>query len=96
MRIGTTENNIRHPFVNKRQLFSLSSIGFCKVAVVLENFSLAFSIKWNIRNHFDGVFKEYLSDVRWYVCFRKIMISVFDELRKAQNAGASATPLLQS
>ena len=60
-----------HPFVNEHQLFSVVSMGNCKVVVLPENWSLAFSVWWNNRNHFDGVFMEYLSGIQPHVYFLK-------------------------
>ena len=56
--IATTENGVRHTWT-------------CQVVVVPESLSLACSIWWKNRNHFDGVFKEYLSGIHWHVCFWK-------------------------
>ena len=59
------------PFINQHQLFSLVSMGNRKVVVLPENWSLAFSIWWNNRNHFDGIFMEYLSGIQSHVYFWK-------------------------
>ena len=59
--------NARYPFTNEQQMFPLRSMGTCQVVVVLESLSLACSIWWNNRNHFDGIFKEYLSGIHWHV-----------------------------
>ena len=61
--------NAWHPFVYEHQLFSFVSMGNCKDVVLPENLSLAFSIWWNNRNHFDGVFMEYLSGIQPHVYF---------------------------
>ena len=61
--------NARYPFSNEHEMFPLSSLGICQVVVVPESQSLACSIWWNDRNHFDGVFKEYLSGIHWHICF---------------------------
>ena len=63
--------NARYPFTNEHQMFPLSSMGTWQVVVVPESLSLACSIWWNNRNHFDGVFKEYLSGIHRHVCFWK-------------------------
>ena len=49
----------RCPFTSEYQMFPWSSVGTCHVVVVPESPSLACSIWWNNRNHFDGVFKEF-------------------------------------
>ena len=59
------------PFTNEHQMFPLSSMGTCQVVVAPESLSLACSVWWNNRNHFDGIPKEYLSGIHWYVCFWK-------------------------
>ena len=61
----------RHPFTNERVMFPLSSMGTCQVMVAPESLNLACSIWSNIRSHFDGVFKEYLSGLFWHVWFWK-------------------------
>ena len=61
----------RYPFTNENQMFPLSSMGTCQVMLVPESLSLACSIWRNNPNHFDAVFKEYLSGIHWHVCFWK-------------------------
>ena len=56
-----------YPFTNGHQMFPLSFMGTCQAVVVPESLILACSIWWNNRNHFDGVFKEYLSGILWHV-----------------------------
>ena len=53
------------------QIFPLSSMGTCQVVVIPESLNLTCSIWWNNRNHFDGVFKEYLSGIHLHICFWK-------------------------
>ena len=50
--------NAWHPFINEHQLFPMVCIEKCKVVVLPDNLSLAFSIWWNNRNHLDGVFEK--------------------------------------
>ena len=83
--------NARHPFVYEHQLFSLVSMGNCKVVVLPKHLSFAFSIWWNNRNismAFHGISFRHTT-----AClFLKIMYSKFE---KPQNARAAAAPYLQ-
>ena len=73
--IGTTENGIRHKWnhdiLSLTSTLSLISMGKSNVVVLPENWSLALSIWWNNRNHFDCVFMEYLSGIQPHVYFIK-------------------------
>ena len=63
------------------------------MVVVPESLSLACSISWNNRNHFDGVFKESFRHIlAGMFVFEKKIFSYFDKPRKAQNARAAAAP----
>ena len=70
------------PFDNEHQLLSLVSMGNCKVLVLPENWNLVFSIWWNNRNHFDGVFMEYLSGIQPHVYFWKSCFQILKSHKK--------------
>ena len=70
--VGTSENGVRHTWMRDTlSLMNTRCVGTCQVVVVPESPSLACSNWWNNRNHFDDVYKEYLSGIHWHICFWK-------------------------